>query len=85
MPETETTETRIPIAVRIATIQVVYPYVGEDDADYLPETLGALVDAETGNLLDWRFLQIGGQRMTATTQTGAVDQNGFYVEGSAFE
>ena len=79
------TPVRIPIAVRIATIQVAYPYVGEDDADYLPEALSSLVDAEDASLLDWRFLQIGGQRMTGTTQTGEVDENGYYIEGSAFE
>lgn len=75
----------VPIAVRIATIQVVLPYRGEGDQDSLSEIVGRLVDTEDTGLLDWRLVKIGGQFLSPTTTLGLVrGSDGSYIEGSAF-
>lgn len=85
MTDTDLAITEVPIPVRIATVQVVLPYRGEDDIDSLPEAMGRLVDGEDSAILDWRILQIGGQYLSPTTTLGAVTvDEGHYIEGSAF-
>lgn len=77
--------TEVPVAVRIATIQIALPYRGEDDGEQVSEVLGALVDGADSEILDWRYLKIGAQYMAATTGIGAVTRDGgHYIEGSAF-
>ena len=77
--------TEVPIAVRIATIQIALPYRGEDDGEQVSEVLGALVDTNDSEILDWRYLKVGAQYMLPTTSVGAVTlDGGHYIEGSAF-
>lgn len=79
---TATEDATVPIAVRVATIQIVLPYRGEDDGEQVSEVLGALVDGESSEILDWRYLKVGGQYLQATTQTASVTrQGGHYIEG----
>lgn len=85
MDVTDHSPDEVPVAVRIATIQIVLPYRGDDDGDQVSEVLGAIVDGADSEILDWRYLKIGGQWMLASTTLGAVTMDGgHYIEGSAF-
>lgn len=85
MDDTDHRPDEVPVAVRIATIQIALPYRGEDDGQQVSEVLGAIVDGADSEILDWRYLKVGAQYLLPTTGAGAVTlDGGHYIEGSAF-